>query len=209
MEVGCHVLLQGIFPTQGLNPHLHWKVCSLPQVPPGKPYPVINHHEKKYEKEYTCICVHVHTCTHFYVYIVLNTHVHVCMYVYVYICILFHILSPHDGLSQSLHRVSCALWQHLLYSFSIQTFVTVGSKLPVHPSLPYSGNYKSVLCVCESVQYGILSWNSWLYLEHHQEEKDAVLGLRISGTALSFGGDFRRRSRVIPALCVLCVTCAL
>ena len=32
-EVGCHFLLQGIFPTQGSNPCLlHWQV-----VPPGKP----------------------------------------------------------------------------------------------------------------------------------------------------------------------------
>ena len=32
--VGCHFLLQGIFPTQGWNPHLlrllHWQVDSLP-----------------------------------------------------------------------------------------------------------------------------------------------------------------------------------
>ena len=29
--VGCHFLLQGIFPTQGSNPHLlHWWVTSLP-----------------------------------------------------------------------------------------------------------------------------------------------------------------------------------
>ena len=37
--VGCHFLLQGIFPTQGLNPHLlcllHWQVDSLPLAPPG------------------------------------------------------------------------------------------------------------------------------------------------------------------------------
>ena len=39
--LGCHALLQGIFLTQGLNPHLlcllHWHVASLPLVPPGKP----------------------------------------------------------------------------------------------------------------------------------------------------------------------------
>ena len=39
--VGCHVLLQGILPPQGSNPHLlcllHWQVGSLPLVPPGKP----------------------------------------------------------------------------------------------------------------------------------------------------------------------------
>ena len=38
--VGCHALLQGIFPTQGSNPHilylLHWKAGSLALGPPGK-----------------------------------------------------------------------------------------------------------------------------------------------------------------------------
>ena len=38
--VGCHALLQGIFPTQGLNPRLfcisRW-VLYLPVAPPGKP----------------------------------------------------------------------------------------------------------------------------------------------------------------------------
>ena len=37
--VGCHALLQGIFRTQGWNPHLsclqHWQEGSLPLVPPG------------------------------------------------------------------------------------------------------------------------------------------------------------------------------
>ena len=39
--LGCHFLLQGIFPTQGLNPRLlyllHWQMNSLPVEPPGKP----------------------------------------------------------------------------------------------------------------------------------------------------------------------------
>ena len=39
--VGYRFLLQGIFPTQGLNLHLlcllHWQVGSLALVPPGKP----------------------------------------------------------------------------------------------------------------------------------------------------------------------------
>ena len=38
--VGCHVILQGIFPTQGQNPcllcFLHWQAGSLPLVPAGK-----------------------------------------------------------------------------------------------------------------------------------------------------------------------------
>ena len=37
--VGCHFLLQGVFPTQGSSLHwfLHWQVGSLPLAPPGKP----------------------------------------------------------------------------------------------------------------------------------------------------------------------------
>ena len=32
--MGCHFLLQGIFPTRGLNPRLlHWQVGSLPSEP--------------------------------------------------------------------------------------------------------------------------------------------------------------------------------
>ncbi|XP_061246263.1 zinc finger HIT domain-containing protein 3 isoform X3 [Bos javanicus] len=40
--VGSHSLLQGIFLTQGSNPHLmcllRWQVDSLPLPPPGKPH---------------------------------------------------------------------------------------------------------------------------------------------------------------------------
>ena len=40
--VGCHALLQGIFPTQGSNPCLlcllNWQADSLPLLPPRKPY---------------------------------------------------------------------------------------------------------------------------------------------------------------------------
>ena len=36
--VGWHALLQGVFPTQGLNPLLlHWQVGTLPLALPGKP----------------------------------------------------------------------------------------------------------------------------------------------------------------------------
>ena len=41
LEWGCHVLLHGIFLTQGLNLHLlhllHWQAVSLPLAPLGKP----------------------------------------------------------------------------------------------------------------------------------------------------------------------------
>ena len=40
-RVGCHALLQGIFLSQGPNPHLlgllHWQAGSSPLAPPGKP----------------------------------------------------------------------------------------------------------------------------------------------------------------------------
>ena len=40
--VGCYFLLQGIFPTQGLNLHLlsflHWQAGSLPIASPGQPF---------------------------------------------------------------------------------------------------------------------------------------------------------------------------
>ena len=41
-RVGCHVLLQGIFPTQESNPHLlpllHWQSDSLPLSHLGSPF---------------------------------------------------------------------------------------------------------------------------------------------------------------------------
>ena len=47
--VGCHALLQGIFPTQGWNPHLlcllRWQAGSLPLAPPGKPSLACRRHE--------------------------------------------------------------------------------------------------------------------------------------------------------------------
>ena len=37
--MGCHFLVQGIFPTQGLNPYLlHWQVGSLLLSHPGSPH---------------------------------------------------------------------------------------------------------------------------------------------------------------------------
>ena len=40
--VGSHSVIQGIFPTQGLNPSLlsllHWQAGPIPLAPPGKPF---------------------------------------------------------------------------------------------------------------------------------------------------------------------------
>ena len=36
--MGCHFLLQGLFPTRGMNLRLlHWQADSLPVRPPGQP----------------------------------------------------------------------------------------------------------------------------------------------------------------------------
>ena len=53
--VGCHVILQGIFPTQGLNLQLlcflHWLAGSLPLVPTGNaPNKVSNTHLREHSQ---------------------------------------------------------------------------------------------------------------------------------------------------------------
>ena len=62
--VGCHSLLQGIFLTQGLNPHLlhllPWQAGSLSLAPPGKCLDIIHRPEniKRHEKGSSCFpCV--------------------------------------------------------------------------------------------------------------------------------------------------------
>ena len=58
-EVGCHLLLQAIFPTQGSNPGLlHWQADSLPLSHQRSPYIPIHTHL------YVCACSHV--CIHVY-----------------------------------------------------------------------------------------------------------------------------------------------
>ena len=48
--VGCHALLQGIFPTQGSNPSLlcllHWQMVSLPLSPLGSLVNLVHVSEK-------------------------------------------------------------------------------------------------------------------------------------------------------------------
>ena len=55
--MGCHFLLQGIFPTQGANPRLqcllHWQAgfFFLTTEPPGKPIKCQQHHNKTVKRE--------------------------------------------------------------------------------------------------------------------------------------------------------------
>ena len=61
--LGCHALLQGIFPTQRLNPCLlsllHWPTGSLPLAPPGKPNSLHRH-------IYMHMCIYIYVCTYTY-----------------------------------------------------------------------------------------------------------------------------------------------
>ena len=48
--VGCHSLLHGTFPIQGLNLGLlHWQEDSLPSEPLGKPGEMDRHGQKRYK----------------------------------------------------------------------------------------------------------------------------------------------------------------
>ena len=53
--MGCHVLLQGFFPTQGLNPCLlHWQAGSLPLSHLGNPG-ILLEYSKIYKIQITCL----------------------------------------------------------------------------------------------------------------------------------------------------------
>ena len=57
--MGYHFLLQGIFPTQGLNPSLlpllHWQAGSLLLEPPGKHHLQIQTQTNKQDQAVICI----------------------------------------------------------------------------------------------------------------------------------------------------------
>ena len=78
--VSCHFLLQRIFLTRGLNPHLlcllYWQADSLPLTPPGKPHPLI----------WSYVCLYIYICMYKY------AHTYI-LYRYVYYTIYsFHLL---------------------------------------------------------------------------------------------------------------------
>ena len=66
--VGCHFLLQGIFPTQGSNPRflylMHWQVDSLSLVPPGSPLKPQSYLQKQAPAQDPLGCRSRHTPRH-------------------------------------------------------------------------------------------------------------------------------------------------
>ena len=58
-RVGCYVLLQEIFLSQGLNPHflglLHWQAGSLPLVPPAKQFQLFRKVACKSGIQFSCL----------------------------------------------------------------------------------------------------------------------------------------------------------
>ena len=90
--VDCHFLLQGIFPTQGLNLNLlhllHWQAVLYHQCHLGSPM---------------CMCVCECVYTHMYIYVHTYTHllcqIYICMCVCVYIYINIHFLAADSKVS--------------------------------------------------------------------------------------------------------------
>ena len=71
--VGCHDLLQGIFRTQGLNPHflhfLHWQTGSLLLAPSGKPIFIHMYTQirsKNFKKTMFILTSHILSCLWFH-----------------------------------------------------------------------------------------------------------------------------------------------
>ena len=66
--VGCHFLLQGIFPTQGLNRHLpcllHWQADSFYQSHPETPRNVLGDTHISFPYQ-MCLCIDLYSLFHF------------------------------------------------------------------------------------------------------------------------------------------------
>ena len=101
-RLDCYFLLQGIFLTQGSNPHLqHWRADSLPLSHLGNPQ--------------FCVCVCVCVCIHTYIYIVLSIYIYIyiyivlCTYIYENIYTFFFRLFSIIGYYKVLNTVPCTI----------------------------------------------------------------------------------------------------
>ena len=93
--VGCHALLQGIFPTQGLNPGLlHYRRILYHLSYQGSPMfsvalfikaktwkqPKSLLTDEWIKKKTTCIYIYIHICIYIYIYM----YTYICIYLYIY-----------------------------------------------------------------------------------------------------------------------------
>ena len=78
--VGSHSLLQGIFPTQGLNPGLpHCRQILYQLNHKGSPHIYIYIYMYMYIYVYMCIYIHIYTHTHTHSYMHIYTHTYICI----------------------------------------------------------------------------------------------------------------------------------
>ena len=125
--VGCHALLQGIFPTQGSNPcllHLlHWQAGSLPLVPP-----IQNKKFKRKNKDFFPTYV---LTEHWVEFLVLHGKFWSVTY-FVYNSIYMQSQSPNSSHPCFPHRYPgvCSLCLCLYFCFA-NTFISVNSRLHI------------------------------------------------------------------------------
>ena len=131
---------------------------------------------------YTCMCVHVCVCVCIYIFFFIFSPP---MMVYHRHCIEFPVLS---GSTFFIHSVSSHLY----------LLVPNSQSIPPCPTLATT----SLFFVFVSL-YNMVSKLKFMALSGASSRREGCCA------ALSFGGDFRRPSRVVLAVCVLHVTCTL
>ena len=149
---------------------------------------------------HVCICMHIHVCIciHSFTYIHVCVHVCICVYIYIFFfifsppmmvyhrhCIEFPVLS---GSTFFIHSVSSHLY----------LLVPNSQSIPPCPTLATTSLFFMFVSL-----YNMVSKLKFMALSGASSRREGCCA------ALCFGGDFRRPSRVVLALCVLHVTCTL
>lgn len=165
------------------------------------------------------IRVYIYACTHVYTYVYVGMYTYVsillhrytCMCVHICICVyitLFHVLSPM--IVDHRHCIEFPVLYgstFLIHSLSNHLYLLVPNSQSIPPALLWQSQ---VCSLCWWVWYNMVSKLKFTALSGASSRREGrCAGLKDQQNALSFGGDFRRLSRVILALCVLHATCTL